>query len=131
VTEFAAQDIEKRKINELQAFHRQYPQAEIGLSDAEHYHDTFYRTLLVFQGAPMHIDFSSWMDFAYSGVSETKAVELLTRCEVQEWILPKGSPFSSVNYYTGFPLLSDEFRRTFFSNYRLVEKGEFYRVWKC
>jgi hypothetical protein len=99
-TVFAAQQTEKRKINELQALYHQFPQAEVGLSDD-------------------------------SGVSETKAVELLKRCQVPEWILPKGSPFTLLNYYTKLPLFSDDFRRTFFSNYKPVQQGEFYQVWKC
>ena len=130
-TLYAGQQIEKRKIYELQTLHHQYPRAEVGLSDYWHYSDTFYRALLVIQGAPLHIDFASWMDFAYAGVPETKAIELIRRCQVTEWILPKGPPFTMSNLYTNLPLLSDDFRRTFFANYRLVQKGEFYRVWKC
>jgi len=122
---------EKTKIDELQAIHSQYIRAEVGLSDDGHYGDTFYRSFLVFQGAPLHIDFAAWMDLAYAGVSETRIIGFLKQCDVPVWILPEGAPFTQINYYTQLPLLSDEFRRTFFANYHLIQRGEFYQVWRC
>jgi hypothetical protein len=71
------------------------------------------------------------MDLQYAGASETRIVSLLEQCDVRAWILPEGLPFAQSNYYTGLPLLSDDFRRTFFAKYKLIQKGEYYRVWRC
>jgi len=131
VNEFSTLQTEKRKIDELQALYAQYPLAELGLSDRDHYRDTYYKALLVFHGAPLHIDFASWMDLEYAGVSDTRIVRLLEECDVPVWILPEGAPFGMINWYTGLPLLSDGFRRTFFDKYKLIQKGEYYRVWRC
>jgi hypothetical protein len=128
---FAAQQTEQGKIRELQTLYRKYPRAEVGQSDGSHYADTFYRVLLIFQGAPMHVDLTNWMDFGFAGVSESKVIELVQECKVPEWILPEGPPFTMPNYYTKRLLLSDEFRYAFFANYRVIEKGEYYQVWKC
>jgi hypothetical protein len=130
-TMFATLQTEKRKIEELQVFYSQYAPAEVGPSDDNHYRDSFYRTLLVFRGAPMHVDFAAWMDLAYAGVAEARIVWFLKQCNVPVWILPVGAPFAMTSYYTRLPLLSDDFRRTFFANYRLIRNGEFYQVWRC
>ena len=119
---------ENGKITELQALHRQYPTAEMGLSDERHYSDTFYRAILVYHGTPLHIDFASWMDLEYAGISETRIVGLLQRCDVPLWILPDGAPFTMISYYTGRSLLSEDFRQTFFDKYEFIQKGDFYRV---
>src|SRR5262249_47395439 len=97
VNEFATLQTEKRKIDELQALYTQYPLAELGLSDRDHYSDTYYKALLVFHGAPLHIDFASWMDLEYAGVSDTRIVRLLEECDVPVWILPEGAPFGMIN----------------------------------
>jgi len=122
---------ERRKIEELQMFSTRYPLAEMGVSDDEHYADTYYRPVLVFRGAPLHVDFASWMDLSYAGVSERRIIGMLEVCAIPVWLLPEGLPFSNTNYYTGLPLLSENFRRTFLVKYRLTEIGQFYSVWKC
>jgi hypothetical protein len=128
----AKQETENQKIQELEALYTEYPLAECGLSDNEYYADTFYRTLLVFRGKPLRIDFVSWMDLQYAGVvSEMRIIRLLEACNVPVWILPKGDPFTMINYYTLRPLFSDEFRRTFFANYSVAKEGVYYRVWRC
>ena len=131
IRKFETVQTEKAKIDELQAIYSQQLRAEVGLSDDNHYSDTFYRSFLVFQGAPLHIDFASWMDLAYAGVSENRIIGFLKRCDVPVWILPEGPPFTQINFYTRLPLLSDEFRRTFYANYHLIQKGKFYQVWRC
>jgi hypothetical protein len=129
--EFVLLQTEKRKIKELQALHEQYPMAEIGPSDHAHYEDTFYRAFLIFQGAPLSIDFASWMDLEFAGVSETRIISWLEHCRVPVWILPMGVPFTIDSYYTHLPLFSKDFRRTLFIKYKLIEEREFYGVWKC
>jgi hypothetical protein len=80
----------------------------------------------------LHVDFVGWEDLAYAGVPETRIIGFLKRCEIQVWFLPEGDPFTMENYYKKkHPLFSDDFRQTFFANYKLIQKGEFYQVWKC
>ena len=132
VREFSQLDTEYKKINELKAFSQQHPQAEVGPSDFNHLRDTFYRAITVFQGGPLHIDFTTtWTDLAYAGVPETRIIDFLQRCEISTWLFPLGAPFTIKNYYTKGPLLSEEFRRVFFANYKLVQEGKFYQVWQC
>jgi hypothetical protein len=122
---------EQMKIDELQGFYSRYSLAEVGLSDKAHYTDTFYRVLLVFQGAPLHVDFTSWSELQYAGVSESRLTGLLEHCDVPVWIVPKGEPFTMTNVYSGLPLLSERFRRIFLVKYTLIEEGRFYNIWKC
>jgi hypothetical protein len=121
---------ERRKIEELQIFSTQYPAAEMGVSDNEHYGDTYYRPLLVFRGAPLHVDFGSWMDLSYAGVSERRIIGMLEDCSIPVWLLPQGLPFS-MKGYSNLALLSENFRRTFSAKYRLTKIGQFYSVWIC
>jgi hypothetical protein len=50
-TKFSTLQTEKMKLEELQDFYKKYAPAEVGLGDGDHYSDTFYRVLLVFEGA--------------------------------------------------------------------------------
>jgi hypothetical protein len=54
--EYLTSDKEQEKISEMQAFYKRHPLAEVGVSDEGHKGDTFYRALLVFQGATLHVD---------------------------------------------------------------------------
>ena len=58
-------------------------------------------------------------------------VRFIKGCAVPTWILPLGTPFSMLNFYNGLPLLSESFRATFSTNYRQIETGRAYQVWKC
>ena len=118
------------KIHELQTYLETYPNAQIGVSDDAHYSDTDYRILSVLAGHPLHIDFAAWGDLEY-GVPERNIVRFIERCEVPTWILPLGTPFTKSSWYTERPMLSDDFRRTFSTNYQLIKIGQFYQVWGC
>ena len=84
-----------------------------------------------FSREALSIDFAAWMDSKYAGVPEEHIIRFLERCEVPTWIVPVGAPFTLLNLYTGLPLVSDEFRRTFFANYKLAQFGQAYQVWVC
>ena len=122
---------EHDKIIELQTYLDAYPDAQIGISDDLHYSDTYYRIFSVLQGHPLHVDFSAWGEMAYAGVPEKNIIRFMKRCEVPTWILPLGAPFTKLNLYTNLPMLSDDFRRTFSMNYKLVQMGQAYQVWRC
>jgi len=85
---------------------------------------------LVFRGAPLHVDFGSWMDLSYAGVSERRIIGMLEDCSIPVWLLPQGLPFS-MKGYSNLALLSENFRRTFSAKYRLTKIGQFYSVWIC
>jgi hypothetical protein len=122
---------EPKKIAELVTYVGSYPEAQIGISDFEHYRSYFYRTLSVFSSRPLHVDFSVWMEMAYSGVDEEHISRFIKACKVPIWILPSGTPFTMINFYNNLPLLSESFRQTFSSNYRQIKIGHAYQVWEC
>jgi hypothetical protein len=126
-----AAPIEREYAAELKTILGSYPDAQIGISDLEHFSSYFYRVFSVWNGRPLDIDFSAWMDLAYVGVSEKHIVRLVEKCTVPTWILPLGTPFTMSNWYNGLPLLSESFRTTFLANYRQIESGSAYQVWKC
>jgi hypothetical protein len=122
---------ERDKIAELGTYLKAFPEAQIGVSDDEHYSDTFYRIFSVLDGRPLHVDFAAWMDLQYGGVPEKHIIRFLKGCEVPIWILPLGTPFSKISWYTNLPMLSEDFRRTFSTNYREIEIGQAWQVWGC
>jgi hypothetical protein len=122
---------EHEKIAELKTYLNSYPEAQIGVSDHTHYRDYFYRVFSVWNGRPLDIDFTAWMEMATAGVDEEHIVRFIKGCTIPTWILPLGRPFTMLNWYTDLPLLSESFRTTFSTNYRQVETGRAYQVWKC
>jgi len=130
VNKVAAQS-ELTQIGELRTYVESYPEGQIGISDQKHFSSYYYRTLSVFSGRPLRVDFSVWMDLAYAGVDEQYISRFIKACKVPVWILPLGAPFTMVNKYNNLPLLSEEFRQTFLSNYRQIMNGHSYQVWEC
>jgi hypothetical protein len=122
---------EREKISELITYLGSYPEAQIGISDDEHYADYFYRVFSIWKGRPLHIDFTVQMNLAYAGVGEEHIVRFIKGCTVPTWILPLGAPFTMTSWYNDLPVLSDSFRETFSTNYRLVRTGQAYQVWEC
>jgi len=128
---FDHSSVEREKVVELQTYLDNYPDSQVGISDGSHYFDANYRIFSVLRGHPLHIDFAAWEDLAYVGVDEKTIVRFIETCEVPTWILPLGTPFTKLSWYTKHPILSDDFRRIFSTNYKLIQTGEFYQVWKC
>jgi len=122
---------ERGKITELRNYVSSYPDAQIGISDDEHFPSYYYRVLSVWNGHPLHVDFSVWMDMAYAGVEEKYITRFVEGCAVGTWILPVGDPFMKTNWYNNLPIVTDNFRRTFFANYRQIKVGHAYQVWQC
>jgi len=122
---------ERDKIAELQNYISAYGDAQIGISDDEHYPSYYYQVLSVWNGHPLRVSFTAWMDLAYVGVDEKYITRFVEGCAVKTWILPVGNPFMKTNGYTELPIVSDNFRRIFFANYRQIEVGNAYQVWRC
>jgi hypothetical protein len=128
---YLATQRERDQIAEMNAYASSYPDAQIGVSDDEHYSSYFYRVLPVWNGRPLHVDFTTWMDAAFVGIDEEYITRFIKGCAVKTWILPLGTPFTMINWYNGRPLVSESFRQTFFTNYRQIKIGEAYQVWQC
>jgi hypothetical protein len=122
---------EHDEIAELKTYLDSYPNAQFGVSDNEHFPAYFYRVFSVWNGRPLHVDFSAWMDLAYTGVDEKHILRFIKGCAVQTWILPLGAPFQLSNFFTGEPMLSENFRQTFLSSYRQIKSGNTYQIWQC
>jgi hypothetical protein len=122
---------QREKITELRTYLDTYPNAQIGISDDAHYPSYLNRIFSVFTGAPLHIDFTVWMDLAQAGVDERYIVRYVEGCTIPRWILPVGKPFTQVNWFNGLPLVSEAFRQTFLMNYQQIETGQAYQVWQC
>jgi hypothetical protein len=127
----ASPELERNKITELKTYLHSYTDAQIGVSDLQHYSSYFYRVFSVWNGRPLQIDFTGWMFLSYVGVDEEHVLRFIKACAVQTWILPLGKPFWLINLYTAAPMLSDNFRQIFLANYRQVSVGQAYQVWQC
>jgi hypothetical protein len=71
------------------------------------------------------------MDLAYVGVEEEYITRFVEGCAVGTWVLPVGVPFMKTNWYNNLPIVTDNFRRIFFANYRQIKVGHAYQVWRC
>jgi hypothetical protein len=127
----AGAETEREQIAELKAYLSSYPEAQIGISDDSHYSNYFYRTFSVWDGRPLHVDFTVWVDLAYAGVDEEHIERFIEGCTVPAWILPLGEPFAKVSWYNYLPMVSEKFRKKFLANYRQVKTGRAYQVWEC
>ena len=123
---------ERRKLEELLTLHRRFPQAEMGVSDFEHYEDTYLYPAIAFDGSELKFVSVSWEGLQAAGVNSSYTVDLLTGCKVAAWILPShGAPFTSISLFTLKPLMSAAFVESFHRNYHLTRHGEYYDVWQC
>jgi hypothetical protein len=123
---------EHAKMAELNAMLKDYPQAQIGISDNIHYSDSWYRPLAIYQNAPLHFDFAAWLDVSYGGGKEADIIWMVDGCRIPAWIIPVGEPFTATNWYKNdMPMFSDRFRDTFKAHYALIETGKTYQVWAC
>jgi hypothetical protein len=123
-----ATPLEHDKIAELKNYLDTYPEAQIGVTDLEHYPSYFYYVFSIWNGHPLDIDFTRWMGLAIGGVDEKYITRFVNGCTVPTWILPLGTPFTMLKWH---PLLSEGFRATFATNYRQIDTGGAYQVWKC
>jgi hypothetical protein len=122
---------EREKIAELKTYLTLYPEAQIGISDDRHNSPYFYRIISVLNGRPLNVDFAVWADLAFAGVDEEYISRFIKGCVVPTWILPLGTPFTMINFYNDRPILSEGFRKTFFTNYQWVQTGGAYQIWRC
>jgi hypothetical protein len=92
------------------------------------------RTVLALHSYTAFVDAQILMELRQVGIDgSTRWIPYLTGCRVGRWLLPKGeTPFATTSYfYDGVRLFSEEFRRAFFDNYRLVKSAVHFDVWEC
>jgi len=105
----------------------------VGYGDGDTY--PLYRQLvplMVFDGNPYLFDACALMDMQQAGIKiPDSTIKEIKDGRVKVWLIPKGnSPFTLTNYYDRkLPLFDETFRQTFFSNYELVERTEYFDVW--
>jgi len=91
------------------------------------------KTVLAFNFYPVLLGAQILNELREIGIDgSTRWIPYLTECRIKRWLLPKGEkPFATISYYDRGQLFSGEFRRAFFTHYRLVETTEHFDVWDC
>ena len=117
--------------HELSSLLDKYPYAQVGPADAKSYNMYFLRVIQVWRNGKISFDAGAYMDLVRSGLSEEGLRRNIQLCTVRTWILPKGDPWSMVNYYDNSEMFSDELRKEFRRNYVLVAAERHFDVWTC
>lgn len=115
-------------IKELQSFNNEYPGLVMGITDYKNYPYTFLRAVL--NGT--QIDYASYMDLQFAGVSDSTMVKKMEDCTIKYIILPKdGIPFSTINPYTEEYLFSLKIQQCFYAQYKPIENRVYFNIYKC
>jgi hypothetical protein len=113
---------------EIQYLNNKYQYSVMGVSSLESYYLYFNRVYL----NSTQIDFSSFFDLNYAGVSDTGLVKYMNNCSINYFIIPKsGFPFELKNTYTGDYLISKQARQLFYKKYALIDSTDYYNIFKC
>jgi len=114
--------------SEISRFELQYPDLVMGVSDLKEYPYTYLRALL----RSPQIDYSAFMDLAFSGVRDDELVRALDTCKIEHLLMPnQGAPLSVTNLYNDLPLFSNDVRRAFAVHYSLEATGKILSVYTC
>jgi hypothetical protein len=114
--------------DEVQLLDKKYPDLVMGLTDDKNYSYAYLRVLL----SGEQIDYPSFMDLQFSGVSDLTMSENMRMCTIKNILLPNdGAPFSMNNYYTGKPLLSPGVQQSFSGLYEISFHGNYFSVYTC
>jgi len=108
-----------------------YPGLILGLADESSYDHVFFSPLLEKKGFHQ-IDYASYMDLNFSGISDDVFANALDDCKFPYIALPsKGAPFSMHNPFTQKPLFSDSVRRRFAARYIKLNEHNHYIIFTC
>jgi hypothetical protein len=108
-----------------------YPGLILGLADESSYDHVFFSPLLEKKGFHQ-IDYASYMDLNFSGISDDVFANALDDCKFPYVALPsKGVPFSMNNPFTQKPLFSDSVRRRFAARYIKLNEHNHYIIFTC
>lgn len=116
---------------ELNDFGNKYGNLVLGAAGHDEYRYTFLRAVLEAKGTNQ-IDYSAYMDYKLSGLSDSPLVSALDNCVIKNIALPNlGSPFGIRSYYDGKPLFSDNVRSSFINHFSPAIRGSYFTVYKC
>jgi hypothetical protein len=97
-------------------------------------HSELSKTVLSLNSYPALLDAQVVMELQQIGVDgSARWIPYLRDCRIQRWLLPRGEkPFAIASYfYDDRAVFSEEFRRAFSDNYKVVESAEYFDVWEC
>jgi hypothetical protein len=92
------------------------------------------KTVLSLNSYPALLDAQVLMELRQIDIDgSARWIPYLEDCRIREWLLPRREqPFAIVSYfYDEKAVFSEQFRRAFLDNYKLVETGEYFDVWRC
>jgi hypothetical protein len=112
------------------------PTVQVGYGDNRQSYEESQlgRTVLALHSYPVLVDAQILMELRQVGIDgSARWIPYLTECQIGQWLLPRGEvPFATTSYfYDGAALFSEEFRRAFLDNYRLVKSAANFDVWEC
>jgi hypothetical protein len=113
---------------EIQYLNNKYPNSVMGITNLESNYLYVNRIYL----KSTQIDFLSYMDLNYAGVSDIGLIEYMNNCSINYFIIPKsGFAFELKNVYTGDDLFSKQVRQLFYKNYAIIDSTDYYNIYKC
>lgn len=117
--------------SEVETLVSDYSEVILGITDNETYDYTFFSPVLQKNGF-QQIDYASYMDLNFSGVSDEIFALALASCRYRYVALPKmGEPFSMLNSFTSRPLFSDNVRAQFAKHFQKTVEKKYYDIYLC
>lgn len=114
--------------DEVQLLDKKYPDLVMGLTDDKNYAYVYLRVLL----SSEQIDYPSFMDLQFAGVSDLTMSEKMRNCTIRNVLLPNsGAAFSMNNFYTERPLFSHGVQQNFSDFYQISFHGDYFSVYTC
>jgi len=120
---------------ELHSLLKKFPNLYVGVTDSTHanYSLSFFRPYAFGPEYADKLDPVAFMEVSFTtNIDDRRFVSKIQTCSYPFIILPSnGQPFTLLNFYTNKPLFSDELRRVFAREYRLIEKGTYFHIFEC
>ena len=120
---------------EFHSLLKKFPDLYVGVTDSTHanYSLSFFRPYAFGPEYADKLDPVAFMEVSFTtNIDDRRFVSKIKTCSYPFIILPlNGKPFTLLNFYTNKPLFSDELRRVFASEYRLIEKGTYFHIFQC
>ena len=120
---------------EFHSLLKKFPNSYVGVTDSQHanYSLSFFRPYAFGQDYADRLDPVAFMEVSFTtNVDDRRFVSKIESCSYPFIILASsGQPFTLLNFYTNKPLFSDDLRRIFAREYRLIEKGTYFNIFEC
>jgi hypothetical protein len=113
---------------EIQYLNNKYSNSVMGVTNLESHYLYINRIYL----NSTQIDFSSFFDLHYAGISDTGLIKYMNNCSIKYFIMPKsGISFELKNPYTGDDLISKQAKQIFYKNFTIIDSTDYYNIFKC